>query len=59
MCQPGRPGTLMPAGDGHAGEPAVDGFTSKQTLRAGQKFNLAAFPEIYLEVDDFLPVGKD
>jgi Uma2 family endonuclease len=40
-------------------EPSADGFQSKQTLRAGQKFNLVAFPEIYLEVNDFLPAEKN
>lgn len=36
-------------------EPSADGFQSKQTYRAGQEFNLSAFPEITLRVDDFLP----
>lgn len=36
-------------------EPGTDGFQSKQTLRAGQEFNLVAFPEIILNVSDFLP----
>lgn len=36
-------------------EPGADGFQSKQTLRAGQEFNLVAFPEITLNVSDFLP----
>lgn len=36
-------------------EPAADGFGSKKTYRAGQAFNLAAFPEIFLQVSDFLP----
>lgn len=36
-------------------EPGADGFQSKQTLRAGQEFNLVAFPEIILNVSDFLP----
>ena len=36
-------------------EPGADGFQSKQTLRAGQEFNLVAFPEIKLNVSDFLP----
>jgi hypothetical protein len=26
MCQPGRPGAEMPAGDGQAGSPGFDGF---------------------------------
>lgn len=36
-------------------EPGADGFQSKQTLRAGQEFNLVAFPEIVLNAGDFLP----
>lgn len=36
-------------------EPAADGFQSKQTYRAGQEFNLAAFPEVSVQVSDFLP----
>ena len=36
-------------------EPGADGFQSKQTLRAGQEFNLVAFPELILNVSDFLP----
>lgn len=39
-------------------EPGADGFQSKQTLRAGQKFNLVAFPEINLSVSDFLASEK-
>jgi Uma2 family endonuclease len=39
-------------------EPGADGFQSKQTLRAGQEFNLVAFPEIKLNVSDFLPAEK-
>ncbi|MGI8883211.1 MAG: Uma2 family endonuclease [Pyrinomonadaceae bacterium] len=39
-------------------EPGADGFQSKQTLRAGQNFNLVAFPEISLSVNDFLPIEK-
>lgn len=39
-------------------EPGADGFQSKQTYRAGQTFNLVAFPDISLNVDDFLPVEK-
>ncbi len=35
-------------------EPGADGFQSKQTLRAGQEFNLVSFPEIKLNVSDFL-----
>jgi hypothetical protein len=34
-------------------EPSADGFQSKQTLRPGQKFNLVAFAEIFLDVSDF------
>lgn len=34
-------------------EPNADGFQSKQTYRLGQSFNLIAFPEISLQVDDF------
>ncbi|CAN5805155.1 Uma2 family endonuclease [soil metagenome] len=37
-------------------EPSADGFQSKQTLRAGQQFNLIAFPDITLNVSDFFPV---
>lgn len=36
-------------------EPSADGFQTKQTYRAGQTFNLVAFPEISLSVSDFLP----
>lgn len=36
-------------------EPSADGFQSKQTLRAGQQIDLVAFPEINLNVSDFLP----
>jgi Uma2 family endonuclease len=39
-------------------EPGADGFQSKQTHRAGQEFSLVAFPEIFLKVDDFLPIEK-
>lgn len=35
-------------------EPGADGYGSKQTYRAGQTFNLVAFPDIYLNVSDFL-----
>ncbi|MEO8073292.1 MAG: Uma2 family endonuclease [Acidobacteriota bacterium] len=35
--------------------PGADGFQSKQTYRAGQEFNLVAFPEIAVQVSDFLP----
>jgi len=37
-------------------EPGADGFQSKKTHRAGQNFNLVAFPEIVLSVNDFLPI---
>lgn len=40
-------------------EPGSDGFQSKQTLRAGQNFNLVAFPELSLPVSDFLPPEKE
>ena len=36
-------------------QPGADGFGSKQTYRAGQNFNLVAFPEISVEVSEFLP----
>ncbi len=36
-------------------QPSADGFQSKQTYRTGQKFDLAAFPEIFVQVSDFLP----
>ena len=39
-------------------EPGADGFQSKQTYRAGQNFNLVAFPDISLDVNAFLPVEK-
>lgn len=39
-------------------EPGADGYGSKQTYRAGQTFNLVAFPDISLNVNDFLPVEK-
>lgn len=39
-------------------EPSGDGFQSKRTLRAGQSFDLVAFPDISLNVSDFLPTGK-
>ncbi len=38
-------------------EPSADGFQSKQTYRAGQEFNLVAFPEISFQVQDFLPTN--
>ena len=39
-------------------EPGADGYGSKQTHRAGQTFNLVAFPDISLNVSDFLAVEK-
>lgn len=39
-------------------EPSADGFQSKQTYHAGQQFNLVAFPEVLLNVSDFLPIEK-
>ena len=33
MCQPGRPGVAMPAGDGHAGSPGFEGFHSTKSMR--------------------------
>lgn len=39
-------------------EPSADGFQSKQTYCAGQKFNLVAFPDISLSVDDLLLIEK-
>ena len=32
MCQPGRPGTLMPAGDGQDGSPGFAGFHSTKSV---------------------------
>ncbi|MEJ7699798.1 MAG: Uma2 family endonuclease [Pyrinomonadaceae bacterium] len=40
-------------------EPSADGYQSKQTYRAGQTFNLTAFPDVQLEVNNFLPVEKE
>lgn len=40
-------------------EPGADGFQSKRTLRARQTFNLVAFPETQLSVNDFLPIEKN
>ena len=31
MCQPGRPGALMPTGEGQAGSPGFDGFHSTKS----------------------------
>jgi hypothetical protein len=31
MCQPGRPGILMPDGEDHAGSPAFEGFHSTKS----------------------------
>lgn len=39
-------------------EPSGDGYGSKQTHRAGQNFNLAAFPEVSFQAADFLPIDK-
>ena len=33
MCQPGRPGVLMPAGDGQAGSPGFEGFHKHEVPR--------------------------
>lgn len=35
-------------------QPAEDGFQSKSTYERGQKFNLTAFPELEIKVEDFL-----
>ena len=32
MCQPGRPGAAIPAGDGHDGSPGFDGFHSTKSI---------------------------
>ena len=32
MCQPGRPGVAMPAGDGHHGSPGLEGFHSTKSM---------------------------
>lgn len=40
-------------------EPSANGYESKQTRRAGESFNLAAFPDVVLQVADFLPAEKD
>ena len=32
MCQPGRPGAAMPAGDGQDGSPGFDGFHSTKSV---------------------------
>lgn len=40
-------------------QPSADGdFQSKQTYRAGESFTLVAFPDVFLEVRDFLPIEK-
>ena len=39
-------------------EPNADGFQSKRTYRAGQNFNVVAFPETIFQVKDFLPIEK-
>ncbi len=36
-------------------QPNANGFQTKQTYRAGQEFNLVAFPEILISASDFLP----
>lgn len=36
-------------------EPGTGGYQSKQTYRTRQQFNLVAFPNVLLSVDDFLP----
>jgi Uma2 family endonuclease len=36
-------------------EPSEDGYRSKQTYRAGQRFDLVAFPGIKVKVSDLLP----
>ncbi len=36
-------------------QPSVNGYRSKQTYTAEQRFSLAAFPEISVEVDALLP----
>ncbi len=36
-------------------EPANDGFQSKRTYKSGERFALVAFPEIEINVADFLP----
>src|ERR1700719_3053522 len=35
MCQPGRPGVLIPAGDGQAGSPGFDGFHNPKNSGSG------------------------
>src|SRR4026209_1655982 len=37
MCQPGRPGAAMPAGDGHDGSPGFDGL--HRTKSIGLRFD--------------------
>ena len=36
-------------------DPSADGYRSKQTYNAGQSFNLAAFPDVTISVDELLP----
>jgi Uma2 family endonuclease len=36
-------------------EPSADGYQFKQTYRAGQTFTLVAFPEVEINVSEFLP----
>ncbi|HEX8847713.1 MAG TPA: Uma2 family endonuclease [Pyrinomonadaceae bacterium] len=39
-------------------EPSADGYRRKQTYKAGQSFNLVAFPSIKIEVSDLLPPAQ-
>ena len=39
-------------------QPSLNGYQTKQTYRAGQVFNLVAFPEKNLRTDDFLLAEK-
>lgn len=40
-------------------EPNPDGFQSKQIYRKGQEFNLVAFPQIKIQVNDFFPIERN
>lgn len=40
-------------------EPSADGYQFKQTLRAGQTFNLVAFPEVEINASEFLPGANE
>lgn len=40
-------------------EPNIDGYQSKQTYHAGQTFNLVAFSDVLLSVNDFLPIENN